>query len=268
MAPEGAQRISVSGVTKDYPQRSGEVMRVLGAIDLTIEDGEFLAIVGPSGCGKSTLLSIIAGLTNPTTGFVSIGGTRVMAPYPDLGIVFQKDLLLDWRTVAENVMLQASARGMPTAQFRERASELLELVDLAGFEQHLPRELSGGMRQRVAICRALLLDPSLLLMDESFAALDALTRDQLALDFSSLWLAKRKTVLLITHNISEAIFLADRVIVMSPRPGNVDLDLTIALERPRSLAIRETPEFTHYMAAARECFEARGIFRGSRNRSA
>ena len=260
--------IVIDQLEKAYPQRSGELMPVLGPIDLTIDDGDFVALVGPSGCGKSTLLSIIAGLTRPTKGSVAIGAQRVVSPYPRLGIVFQRDLLLDWRTVEDNILVQAAARGFSTAAYRARASELLRLVDLAGFEQHLPRELSGGMRQRVAICRALLLDPELLLMDESFAALDALTRDQLALDFGTLWLEARKTVFLITHSISEAIFLADRVLVMSPRPGVVDLDMQIDLPRPRSLGVRETPAFNKYMTAVRECFEARGILRDNVKRSA
>src|SRR5262245_54396279 len=184
--------------------------------------GEFVSVVGPSGCGKSTLLLMVAGLIRITSGTITIGDIQVTKPYTDLGIVFQEPVLLDWRKVLGNVLIQAEIRkGMDKKRLRARAQELLDLVGLNGFEDRYPFELSGGMRQRVSICRALLHDPPLLLMDEPFGALDALTRDQLNLDLQSIWLGSEKTVMFVTHSISEAVFLSDRVAVFSPRPGRV-----------------------------------------------
>jgi len=252
-------RIDVRGVTKEYSSGGATGSRVLGPIDLRVEAGEFVTIVGPSGCGKSTLLSIVAGLTKASAGEVAIGDARVAGPYTDLGIVFQKDLLLDWRTVLDNVLLQAEVRGLDPRAYRSVANELLALVGLDGFQDHYPRELSGGMRQRVAICRALLLDPPVVLMDEPFAALDALTREQVAMDFADIWLKKQKTVIFITHAIAEAIILADRVLVMTPRPGKIDLELRVEIPHPRSMLVRETPEFAHYATEIRKRFEANGV---------
>jgi NitT/TauT family transport system ATP-binding protein len=252
--------IEIKGLVKEYNQR-GKAFRALSIDCLSIGSGEFVAVVGPSGCGKSTLLSIVAGLSRATAGAVTVGGRLVVSPVTDIGIVFQKDLLLEWRSAIDNVLMQAEARGIRREPWRDAARELLSLVGLRGFEDYLPGQLSGGMRQRVALCRALLLDPPIVLMDEPFAALDALTRDQIALDFSELWQKKPKTVLFITHSIPEAIFLADRVVVMTPQPGGLDLDLSIDLPRPRTLDIRETPEFMRYAARIRERFEAFGVLR-------
>lgn len=234
--------ISVRGVSR----RFGQVV-ALNELDLTIPSGQFVSIVGPSGCGKSTLLKIVAGLLRPTTGSVQIGGRTVSRPYTDLGIVFQRDLLLESRTALENVLLQVEMRGLPANRFRDKAMELLRSVNLDGFEGKYPRQLSGGMRQRVSICRALIHDPPLLLMDEPFGALDALTRDEIALDLS--WLSERssKTVLFITHSIAEAVFLSDRVIVMTNRPARILKDIRIDTPRPRSIEQRKDPAFAEYL---------------------
>jgi NitT/TauT family transport system ATP-binding protein len=185
----------------------------------------------------------------------------VAGPYTDLGIVFQKDLLLPWRTILDNVLIQAEVRRLDRRAAAARAAELLELVGLSGFEQFLPHELSGGMRQRVAICRALLHDPALLLLDEPFAALDAITRDQLTLDFQRFWQRDRRTAVFITHNLVEAVFLGDRVVVMTPRPGGVAAILDINLPRPRNLAVRDTPEFARYTRRIHEIFVETGILK-------
>jgi NitT/TauT family transport system ATP-binding protein len=253
--------VRIRGVSKVFAGRGQGLVEALRPIDLEIGRGEFVAVVGPSGCGKSTLLSIIAGLTEPTAGEVVTDGARVRGPYARLGIVFQKDLLLEWRTVLDNVLLQAEARRLDRRAATERALELLDMVGLRGFERHYPFELSGGMRQRVAICRALLHDPPLLLMDEPFAALDAITRDQMCLDLQTFWGTQRKTVFFITHSIPEAVFLADRVLVMTARPGSIAEVLEVGMERPRRLAARETPRFAGHAARIRELFEAQGILR-------
>ncbi len=212
--------VEIAGVGKTY-RRARRETHALERIDLAVRAGEFLAIVGPSGCGKSTLLRIVAGLNPPSTGEVRVAGRGVAGPQTDLGIVFQSPVLLDWRTALANVLIQVELRGMDPGEYRERAVRLLEQVGLKDFVDRYPHELSGGMRQRVAIARALIHDAPLLLMDEPFGALDALTREQMRLDLEALWLATRKTVLFITHSIDEAVLLADRVVVMSPRPGRI-----------------------------------------------
>jgi NitT/TauT family transport system ATP-binding protein len=205
---------------------------------------------------------MIAGLIGSSAGSIRIGETEVKRPYTDLGIVFQEPVLLDWRKVLPNVLLQVDLRrGYDRKSYAGRARELLALVGLEGFENRYPYELSGGMRQRVAICRALLHDPPLLLMDEPFGALDALTRDQLNLDLQSIWLQSQKTVLFVTHSISEAVFLSDRVVVFSNRPGRVVEVLDVDLPRPRRLSIRETPEFGRYANEIRSVFSSLGILR-------
>lgn len=256
--------VEVRGVSKVFAGGRRADVEALRPTSLGIGRGEFLAVVGPSGCGKSTLLSIIAGLIAASSGEVRIDGRGVSGPHSELGIVFQKDLLLEWRSVLGNVLLQAEARRMDMAAAEERARHLLRLVGLEGFERHYPSELSGGMRQRVAICRALLHDPPLLLMDEPFAALDAITRDQMCLDLLAIWAERRQTVLFITHSIPEAVLLADRVVVMSPRPGAVTEIIEVGLERPRRLAVRETEGFTRHAGRIRELFEAQGILREAR----
>jgi NitT/TauT family transport system ATP-binding protein len=236
-------------------------VRALDHVSIDERPGEFLSILGPSGCGKSTLMMIAAGLVAPSSGSVSVAGKQVDRPRTDIGIVFQSPVLLEWRTALGNVMLQAEARRMDRKAAERRARELLVSVGLAGFEDKYPHELSGGMRQRVSICRALIHSPEYLLMDEPFGALDQLTRDQLVLDLQALWNEQRMSVLFITHSIAEAVFLSDRVIVMTPRPGRVDRIFDIALPRPRTLAMRETPEFARYMREILELFLARGVLR-------
>lgn len=259
-AASTAPYIRVDGVTKTYRSRRGDV-QALADVSLAIGEREFVSIVGPSGCGKSTLLMLVAGLYPASRGRIVVGGDAVARPVTNLGIVFQKDVLLDWRTVIDNVMLQPEVRGLPEREHRERAAKLLDQVGLADFADKYPGELSGGMRQRVSICRALVHDSPLLLMDEPFGALDALTRDQMNLDLLRIWEAGRKTVLFITHSISEAVFLSDRVVVMSPRPGRIRDILTIDLPRPRTLAAREAPEFGRHTRALRQHFQAMGVLK-------
>ena len=252
--------VKVADVSKTYSVRAGDDVLALDRLDLDITPGSFVAVVGPSGCGKSTLLSLLAGLIPLSTGKLMIDGEEVLKPHPKSGVVFQSDLLLEWRSVLDNVLLPIEIKNLSRKAYVDRAQELLAQVGLEGFDDKFPSELSGGMRQRVAICRALIQEPGLLLMDEPFGALDALTREQMIMDLQTMWLRLRNTVLFITHGIDEAVFLADRVIVMSPRPGRVDLDLTIDIPRPRSWnAVHEDPSFQHYVRQVREIFEAKGV---------
>jgi len=253
--------VSIENVRKIYETR-GEPILALDSCSLDMQPGEFVSVVGPSGCGKSTLMLMVAGLIPSSGGTIKIGDTVVDGPFTDLGIVFQEPVLLDWRKVMGNVLLQVELRrGYDKKKYIARAHELLDLVGLKGFEGRYPFELSGGMRQRVSICRALLHDPPLLLMDEPFGALDALTRDQLNLDLQNIWLRSGKTVMFVTHSISEAVFLGDRVAVFSTRPGQVVEVLDIDLPRPRHLSIRETPEFGRYASEIRRIFSSLGILR-------
>ncbi len=242
------EQIGLDRVGMTYEAASGPV-EALAGISLSVGAGEFVSLVGPSGCGKSTLLSIVAGLRPATEGAVRVGGNIVRAPIADVGMVFQAPILLKWRSIVQNVLLPAELAGKETRALRARAGQLLDMAGLKGFANKLPRELSGGMQQRAALCRALLLDPPLLLMDEPFGALDAMTRDDMALELLRIWgerdLARqaRKTVLFVTHSISEAVFLSDRVVVMSPRPGRVVADLRIDLPRPRTVELRASEAF-------------------------
>jgi NitT/TauT family transport system ATP-binding protein len=258
IAPHGVD-VLIHGATKFYETRDGDEFAALEPIDLAIAPGEFVAIVGPSGCGKSTLLSLIAGIAPVSGGRIQVDGQDVQRPHPKVGVVPQRDLLLYWRNVLDNVLLPIEMKGRRRKDYLGRANELLEQVGLAGFAAKYPSELSGGMRQRVAICRALVQEPGLLLMDEPFGALDALTREQMITDLQVMWLRMQNTVVFITHSIEEAVFLADRVIVMSPRPGRIDLDRRIAIARPRTWKMRSRPEFVSYMSDIREIFEARGL---------
>jgi NitT/TauT family transport system ATP-binding protein len=252
--------VEVSDVSRVFATPQGEV-RALDGVSFDVRGGEFLSIVGPSGCGKSTLTNLIAGLMRPSTGVVAINGRVVDRPQTDLGIVFQNAVLLAWRSALDNVLLQVEMRNLDSKRYRDRAMELLESVGLEGFERRLPHELSGGMRQRVAICRALIHDPPLLLMDEPFGALDALTRDQMTLDIQGICARGGKTVVFITHSITEAVFLSDRVIVMTPRPGKIDAVIEVDLPRPRRLAVREDPAFAIHAREIRDRFMARGVLR-------
>jgi len=250
--------VRVENVTKVYPSKTGAVL-ALDEVSLTVDEHEFVSILGSSGCGKSTLLMIISGLLPASAGEIQILGDRVRGPYIDLGIVFQQDVLLDWRNVLDNVLLQSDVRHLNRAESTRRARYLLKLVGLQGFEDKYPSQLSGGMRQRVSICRALLHDAPLLLMDEPFGALDALTREQMNLELLRMWDLQRKTVVFVTHSIPEAVFLSDRVIVMSPRPGRVEETIQIDLPRPRTMSIRDAPEFTDYNRRIRRIFQASGV---------
>jgi len=238
----GRPYVELAGVAKTY-RRGERETHAIERFDLAIREGEFLTIVGPSGCGKSTLLRIVAGLHLASAGDVRVDGRIVDRPQTNLGIVFQSPVLLDWRTALDNVLVQVELRGLDPRAYKDRALSMLEQVGLKDFADRYPYELSGGMRQRVAIARALIHDAPLLLMDEPFGALDALTREQMRLDLEALWLATRKTVLFITHSIDEAVLLADRVVVMSPRPGKIECVMDIALSRPRGLEARRAPAF-------------------------
>ncbi|KAB2872441.1 MAG: ABC transporter ATP-binding protein [Bauldia sp.] len=255
--------ISIRDASKIF-RRDGNETVALGGVDLDIRRGEFIAVVGPSGCGKSTLMRLIGGLIAPTGGEIIIDGTAVGAPVTDLGIVFQKPILLEWRTVLENVLFQIDMRGLRKRDYLDGARRLLAAVGLAEFENRYPHELSGGMQQRASIARALIHEPPLLLMDEPFGALDALTREQMRIDLEELWLSTRKTVVFITHSIDEAVLLADRVVVMTPRPGRIDRVIEIDLERPRGLAARKTRAFTAAVEEITELFLANGTLHSSR----
>jgi NitT/TauT family transport system ATP-binding protein len=237
--------IALDGVGMTYHADSGPV-EALRDIALTVGRGELVALVGPSGCGKSTLLRIIAGLRPATTGRIAVDGRAVTGPIAAVGMVFQAPVLLKWRRIVDNVLLPAELAGRDPGEYRARAADLLRLVGLGDFGEKLPRELSGGMQQRAALCRALLLDPPLLLMDEPFGALDAMTRDELNLELLRVWgegSDQRKTILFVTHSIPEAVFLADRVVVMTPRPGRVASVVSVRLARPRTVATRASADF-------------------------
>ncbi|HXD99389.1 MAG TPA: ABC transporter ATP-binding protein [Candidatus Acidoferrum sp.] len=250
--------IVLDGVGMTYRAESGPV-EALRDITLTVGRGELVALVGPSGCGKSTLLRMIAGLRAATTGTVAVDGRRVTRPIPAVGMVFQAPVLLKWRSIFDNVLLAAELSGLAPAAHRRRADELLRLVGLADFGDKRPRELSGGMQQRASLCRALLLDPPLLLMDEPFGALDAMTRDELNLELLRVWgegSRERKTIVFVTHSIAEAAFLADRVVVMTPRPGRVARIVDVPLPRPRTVLTRAAPEFGALTLAIHEALTA------------
>ncbi len=248
--------LSVSGVKKVYETREGDQILALDDVTLSLADGEFVSVVGPSGCGKSTLLKIIAGIEPPSEGRILYRGQAVQRPQRGMGVVFQSPVLLPWLTVLENVLLPIRVLRLPRAPAVERAHSLLALVGLAGFENKYPNELSGGMQQRVGIARSLSHDPSVLLMDEPFGALDALTRERMSLELQKIWMANRKTVFFITHSILEFVFLSDRVLVMSARPGRLVEEFTIPFRRPRTFEIAGNPEFNSYVARIRELLGA------------
>lgn len=224
--------VGIEDVAVRFRTRNRDVTALTG-VSLDVAMGEFVAIVGPSGCGKSTLLKLVAGLLKPSTGDVRLHGERVQGPRHDIGYVFQRAALLEWRSARRNILLQAEMRRMPGAVARGRADELIAMTGLDGFEDAYPHELSGGMQQRVALCRALLHEPPVLLMDEPFGALDALTREQMNMELNRIWRGTGTTVLLVTHSISEACYLADRVVVMSPRPGTITEIIEVGLPAER-----------------------------------
>jgi NitT/TauT family transport system ATP-binding protein len=258
---DGTSFIELRNVSKTFNTTSGSVTAVEAAT-MSVRHGETLALLGPSGCGKSTLLMMIAGLLEPTTGKVLIEDHEVRGVRSDLGLVFQRDLLVDWKTVLGNVLLPFDLNGEDRKRHIPQAQALLERVGLKGFEQKRPYELSGGMRQRVAICRALIQNPNILLLDEPFASLDAFTREQMQLDVQQLSLDKPRTTILVTHEISEAVFMADKVAVMTARPGRIHTLIDVKLERPRDLGSRENPDFSDYVTQIHRLFAQLGVLHG------
>ena len=248
--------VSVDSVSRTFHTRRGST-EALRDINLEIADGEFVTLLGPSGCGKSTLLGLIAGLDSPTSGNIRTYGQRSTGPNPAAGFVFQKDLLLDWRSALSNVLIQFEMRGQrPSPGQRARALELLEMVGVGQFADAHPFQMSGGMRQRVAICRALVHDPALLLMDEPFGALDAITRERLNVELADIARKSRKTVVFVTHSVEEAVFLADRVIVLSPRPGMISAEIGVPLGREQRGWPGSGSPLDPYVRKAREAMDA------------
>lgn len=249
--------ITLDNIGMTYKSNDGRDVTALTSVSLDIRKGEFISLLGPSGCGKTTLLRIIADLLTPTQGSITVGGetprqARLKQRY---GIVFQSAVLYDWRTVRKNVMLPLEIMHVPKAERLERADKMLELVGLSDFADHYPQQLSGGMQQRVGIARALAIRPEILLMDEPFSALDEFTREKLHDDLLRIWRKTNKTVVFVTHNISEAVYLSDRVCVLSPHPGRLSAVVDIDLPRPRTAKLKSTPEFTALVAKVRGSFE-------------
>src|SRR5438874_4634708 len=240
-APSAA-KLALREISMIYAQR-GRRFTALRDVSLQIDSGQFISIVGASGCGKTTLLRIVDGLVAPSRGQIWVDGQAITKPGPDRGFVFQQDALFPWRTVLDNIVFGLEVQGKPKADSRRRADELVRLVGLSGFEHHFPHELSGGMRQRANLARALTIDPDILLMDEPFAALDAQTREIMQAELLRIWRSNRKTVLFVTHQIDEAVYLADRVVVMTSRPGQVKAVVDVDIPRPRDLSVKRTPRF-------------------------
>jgi NitT/TauT family transport system ATP-binding protein len=253
-------RIIGRAVSKTYITRDRDIF-ALQPVDFEIESGEFVSLIGPSGCGKSTLMLIVAGLLEPSNGEIEVNGERLTKPLTDVGIVFQDHLLLDFRSAIDNLLLQTQIRGMPKEAAREEARRLLRQLGLEEAVDRYPNQLSGGMRQRVSLGRALIHDPSVMLMDEPFGALDAITRTQMRIDLERLWLEKQKTVLFITHSVEEAIGLSDRVIVMSPGPGKIVAEIRIDLSRPRPVELGQDKAFVEYADEIYEMFKQLGVLR-------
>jgi len=243
--------IKIRNVSKTFLSQK-VCVEAIGNVLFDVNEHQFVSVLGPSGCGKSTLLRIIAGLIPPTSGEVIVHGNRVNGPNPEVGIVFQSPVLLPWRNVLDNIELQVEVRGLDRAIYRDKAKALLGLVGLEGFETSYPWQLSGGMQQRVSLCRALIHDPSLLLMDEPFGALDAFTREQMNLELQRIWLETKKTVLFITHNIAEAVFLSDQIIILCRRPSKVQEVIKVDLSRPRTLDSMHKPEFLQAVDRCRD----------------
>ena len=245
--------LTAENLSVTYASSRGPVV-ALEQLSATLGSGEFLSILGPSGCGKSTFLKVVAGLLKPSGGRVILRGREITGPRPDVGIVFQQPTLLPWATALDNVLVPIRALKLDVEPGRKRANELLQLVGLQQFAGHYPGELSGGMQQRVGIARGLVHDPALLLMDEPFAALDAMTREHMTLELQRIWLATSKSVVFITHSIPESVFLSDRIVVLSARPGRVIREVQVDLPRPRTLETMASPVFT------KQCNELRTLF--------
>ena len=247
-------------ITKRFPGKD-RMFTAIEDVSFSIKGGEFVSLIGPSGCGKSTLMLIAAGLSMPTEGEIHVGGNKLARPITDVGIVFQDHLLLDFRTALDNITLQHQVRRLPLEQGRADALALMDKIGIAHAADRYPRQLSGGMRQRVSIARALIHQPSVLLMDEPFGALDAITRTQIRHDLELLWLETRKTVLFITHSVEEAVGLSDRVLVMSPNPGRIVEEIVIDLPRPRPAHLGEYPSFNVYAERIHEAFKRLGVIK-------
>jgi NitT/TauT family transport system ATP-binding protein len=255
MMASSATLLQAESISMTFPNGNGG-LDVLKEITLAADSQEFICIVGPSGCGKTTLLRILGGLLEPTRGEVRFSGEKLMHPRRRIGFVFQDANLMPWRTATENIVLPLELEGIPAFEAQARAHELIELMELGGFECALPRDLSGGMAQRVAIGRALVHEPELLLLDEPFGSLDALTRERMGTELLRVWEAQRATVMMVTHSITEAVLLADRVIVLSERPAKIVLDLSIPIDRPRSLELTYTPMFGQFASEVRTAIQS------------
>jgi NitT/TauT family transport system ATP-binding protein len=243
--------LHIKAVRKFY-----EDLEAIRNVSFDVAGGEFLSLLGPSGCGKSTLLMMVAGLIDSTEGEIAVNGKAVAGPRREVGVVFQQPVLLPWRKVLDNVLFPIELLKLPRAQYEKRAMDLLAMAKIDDFAHHLPRQLSGGMRQRVSICRALIHDPRILLMDEPFSALDALTRDEMGVELLRIWQANRKTVIFVTHSIREAVLLSDRVLVMGRRPSTIVEELAIDLPRPRHIAMTEDESFNRFVRTLRKAIEA------------
>jgi NitT/TauT family transport system ATP-binding protein len=252
----GKELIEITNVEKRFSARAGGIVHALSDINLNIRDREFVSVVGPSGCGKTTLLRILAGLERASHGAVHLAGRPIVAPRDDAAVVFQQAVLLPWSTVLDNVLLPVSLKGRISPESREKARQLLAFMGLQDFAQKYPFELSGGMQQRVSICRALMRDPKLLLMDEPFGALDAMTRETMNVELMRVWSEQSMTVFFITHSIPEAVLLGDRVVVMSPRPGRISEIVNVDLPRPRDLRTMAQPRFGELCDHIRNLFGA------------
>ena len=259
LAEASGVRIKIDHVGKVYGEGTSQPFEALRPISMDIQPGEFVSVVGPSGCGKSTLLLIVAGLLNASQGTVLVGDKPLSGPLTDVGIAFQDHLLLEFRTAQDNVLLQGEIRKLPLGPVREQTRVLFERLGLTKAANRYPHELSGGMRQRVSLARALVLQPSVLLMDEPFGALDALTRVQVRHDVERLWMTERPTVLFITHSVEEAVGLSDRVFVMAPSPGHVVEELHIDLPRPRPMELGASPAFAEYSKCIYDLFAQLGV---------
>ena len=255
-------QIRIDGVAKIFAEDSEQPFRALKEVTVDIEAGEFVSVVGPSGCGKSTLMLMVAGLLQRSRGEIAIGGQPVTKPITEVGIAFQDHLLLDFRTALGNVTLHADIRKLPRSAIEARAKDLFGQLRLSQAMDKYPRQLSGGMRQRVSLIRTLVHDPPLLLMDEPFGALDALTRLQVRTDLEALWLRRRPTVLFITHSVEEAVGLSDRILVMSPSPGEVVEEIEVDIPRPRPIVLGDVPEFAAYVDRIHRHFERLGVLQG------
>ncbi len=251
--------LSIQGVSRTFVSPKGQVTQALLPVDFDVEENDFVTILGPSGCGKSTMLRIVAGLDHPTSGRVLLGGRPVEGPGADRGMVFQSYTLFPWLTIEQNIRFGLRERGMPEAQQKERADYFIAKVGLRGFEQHFPKQLSGGMQQRTAIARALANDPKILLMDEPFGALDNQTRVLMQELLLGIWEAERKTVMFVTHDIDEAIFMANRVAVFSARPGRIKTELAVDLPHPRHYRVKTSPEFMDLKARLTEEIRAESM---------